>query len=81
VSSWPKLRLNWTRDINGALEAQVGYSVLDDLEVDGDDAGHFDGAAEGNLAVTLGEVQVADAELGAVYVDWEVDFGSLCGMC
>jgi hypothetical protein len=27
--------------------------LWDDLEVDGDHAGHLDGAAEGDLAVTL----------------------------
>lgn len=53
VPARTELRLNGPGDIDGRLEAEVGHAVLDDLEVDGDDAGHLDGAAERDLAVTL----------------------------
>ena len=36
-------------------------------------ARHLDGAAEGDLAVALGEVEVAHREPGALHVDREVD--------
>ena len=55
-----KLRLDRARDVQGALHAQRRHPAGDDAEVDGDDAGHLDGAAEGDLAVALREVQVAD---------------------
>ncbi len=59
-----------------ALHPQVRHAVLHDVELDGDDTGHFDGAAEGDFAVALGEVEVADAEFGAFDVDGEVDFAA-----
>jgi hypothetical protein len=71
-----ELRLHGAGDIDGALHAQVGQPVLEDLEVDGDDPGHLDGPAEADLAVALAEVQVAHAELGAVHVHGEVDLAA-----
>jgi hypothetical protein len=53
IPARPKLWLNGAGHVDGALEPQVGDAVLEDLEVDGDDAGHLDGAAEGDLAVAL----------------------------
>lgn len=58
------------------LHAQVGHAVLHDAELDGDDAGHFDGAAKGDFAVALREVQVADAEFGAGDVHGQVHFAA-----
>lgn len=52
------------------------HTTFHDAELDGDDAGHFNRAAEGNLTVALTEVQVANAELCAGDVDGEVDFGA-----
>lgn len=71
-----KLRLNRSGQIDWALDPQVLQSVLEDFEVDGDDARHLDGAAKGDFAVALGEVQVADGEFGAADVDGQVDFGA-----
>lgn len=71
----PKLRLDRPGDIDGALQAQVRDPVPQHLEVDGDDARHLDGPAEGDLAVALGEVQVAHRELGPGHVHGEVDLG------
>jgi hypothetical protein len=55
---------------------QLGLAAFHDGEFEGDDAGDFDGAAEGDLAVALAEVQVADGEFGALDVDREVDFAA-----
>lgn len=65
-----KLRLNRARDVDWTLEAQLSQAVLDDRELDGDDARHLNGAAERDLSVALREVQVANAELGALDMDW-----------
>jgi hypothetical protein len=73
------LWLDWTWDVDGrlsALHAELFLPTLDDIELDGDDAGNLDGAAEGDLAVTLREVQVTDRELGALHVDWQVDLAA-----
>lgn len=48
-----ELGLHGAGDVDRRLEAQVGHTVLDHFEVDGDDAGHLDGAAEGNFAIAL----------------------------
>lgn len=50
--------------------------MFEDAEFDGDATGHFDGAAEGNFAVALGEVEVAYGELRSRDVDGEVDFAA-----
>ena len=55
---------------------QLGLAAFHDGEFEGDDAGDFDGAAEGDLAVALAEVEVADGEFGAFHVDGEVDFAA-----
>ena len=74
-----ELRLHWARDVDGGFAAhhsQLGLAVLDHVELDGDDAGNLDGAAEGDLAVTLREVQIADAELRAFDVHGKVHFAA-----
>lgn len=70
------MRLHGSGQEQRALHPQVRHSVLHDGELDGDDAGHFDGAAKGDFAVALGEVQVANAEFGAFDVHGEVDFAA-----
>ena len=77
VPTRSELRLDWAGDVDRAPDAEFGEPVLDHLEVDGDDACHLDGAAEGDLAVALGEVEVAHAELGAGHVDGEEYLGAL----
>ena len=75
----PELGLNGTRDVDGRLaarHAQNLLSALHHLELDRDDAGDLDGSAEGDLAVALGEVQVAHAELGALDVHGQVHFAA-----
>lgn len=70
-----ELRLDGAGQEDGgfaALHAELGLAVLDDVELDGDDAGDLDGAAEGDLAVALREVQVADGELAALDVHGQV---------
>ena len=70
------MRLYGSGQEQRALHSQVRHSVLHDGEFDRDDAGHFDGAAKGDFAVALGEVQVANAEFGAFDVHGEVDFAA-----
>lgn len=42
-----KLRLDRTWDVDGRLHPELRDAVFHDGEFDRDDAGHFDGAAEG----------------------------------
>lgn len=70
------VRLHRARQEEGALHVEVLDAALHDGQLERDDTGHFDGAAEGDFAVALGEVQVADAELGARDVDGEEDFAA-----
>ena len=46
-------------------DAVLLHAALDEVDAEVDVPAHLDGAAEGDLAVTLGEVQVAAGELGA----------------
>src|SRR5690242_12193005 len=55
------------------LDAVFGDAILDQTDLDMQPARHFDGAAEGNLAVALAEVQVTHRETAAGHVDREVD--------
>ena len=48
-----ELRLHWTREVDGTLHVELLHAALHDTEFDGDDACHFDGAAEGDFAVAL----------------------------
>jgi hypothetical protein len=54
------MRLHGTGKVNRGLHAQVRHPVLHNLEVDGYDTGHFDGATKGDLSVALGEMEIAD---------------------
>lgn len=76
ISTRAELRLDRAGDVDGALHSQVRQPVLEDLKVDGDDTRHLDRTAEADLAVALAEVQVADAELGAIHVHREVDLAA-----
>lgn len=49
----PKMRLHRPREIDRGLHPQIRNSVLHNLEVDGDDAGHLDRATEGDLPIAL----------------------------
>ena len=55
------------------LDAVFRHAILDDLDLEMQPAGHLDGAAEGDLAVALAEVQVAHRETAALHIDREVD--------
>lgn len=46
VSAGAKLRLDGARLIDRRLEPEIRHAVLDDLELDSYNSGHFDGAAE-----------------------------------
>jgi len=68
-----ELRLHRTGDVNGTLHVELLHAALHDAEFDGDDACHFDGAAEGDFAVALEErgllVRVVLFRIGFVGVD------------
>lgn len=70
ISSRPKLRLHWPRDVNWRLHPQLCHAALHDGEFDGNDARHLDGAAERNLTISLAEMQIAHRELRPGYVNW-----------
>lgn len=76
VPAGAELGLDGTGEEDGGFHAHLGHAVFDDGELECDDAGHLDGTAEGDLAVSLGEVQVTDRELGSGNVDGEVDLGA-----
>lgn len=69
VSSRTELRLDWTRDIDGRLHAQLRDTALHHSELDSDNTSHLNRATERNLAVTLREMQITDTELRALDVD------------
>lgn len=73
VSTRAELRLNRTRDVDGALHSQLLHAALHNGELDGDFTRHLNRTAERYLTITLGEVQVSDTELGALDVDREID--------
>lgn len=50
-----------------------GNAALDDLDSEVQPAGHFDGAAEGDFAVTLAEVEVSHGEPAAIDINWKID--------
>lgn len=54
--TWAELRLHGPGDVNWGLasdHAEFLLAVLDDLELDGDFAGDFDGATKGDFSVSL----------------------------
>jgi hypothetical protein len=76
IPTRPKLGLHGSGNIDWGLHAELSHATLHDAELERDDAGHFDGATETDLAVALREVQVADAEFRAGHVDGQKDFGA-----
>lgn len=68
--------LDRTRQEQGALHVQVLHAALHHGQFQRDDACHLDGAAEGNLAVALAEMEIADAEFGPGDVDREEDLAA-----
>jgi hypothetical protein len=52
VTAGAELRFYGTGDVDGRLHIQLLHSAFHDTELDGDDAGHFDGAAKGDLTVS-----------------------------
>jgi hypothetical protein len=76
VSTRPELGLHGTGDVDGGFHAELRHAILHDGELECNDAGHFDGAAETDFAVALREVQIADAEFCARDVHRQKDFGA-----
>ena len=74
MSSRSKIRLHRSRNVNRRFHSQLLDSILHDFELYGNHTCHFYGAAKGDFAIALGEVEVAHAEFGAGDVDGEVDF-------
>ena len=72
----PKMRLHRAGEEKRTLHIEILHPTLHDGQLQRDDAGHLDGAAKGDFAVALGEVEVADGELGAGDVDGEEDFAA-----
>ena len=70
------MRLHGTRQEERALEVEILDAALHDRQLERDDAGHLDGAAEGDFAVALREVEVAYAEFCSGHVDGEEDFAA-----
>lgn len=73
VPSGAVMRLHGPRQEKRTLHVQILDAALHHRQLQRDDAGHLDGAAKGDFAVALREVEVADAELGAGDVDGEED--------
>lgn len=53
ISPGAIVRLHGAGEEDGGFGAEVGHAVFHHGEFERDDAGHFDGAAEGDFAVTL----------------------------
>ena len=53
IATGTVMRFDGSGEEERRFHAEVGHAVLHDGEFEGDDAGHFDGATEGDLAVTL----------------------------
>ena len=65
-------RLQCTGLEDGILHAVFGDTALDDVDLDVNPAGHLNGAAEGDFAIALREVQVAHRQTAALDVDREI---------
>lgn len=74
MSSRSKIRLHRSRNVNRRFHGQLLDAILHHFEFYGNHTCHFYGAAKGDFAIALGEVEVAHAEFGAGDVDGEVDF-------
>ena len=68
--------LHGSRQEKRALHVQILHAALHHRQLQCDDPGHFNRAAERDLPVSLREVEVADAEFGAGNVDREEDFAA-----
>ena len=53
VATGSELRLHGALVEDGGFHAEIGHAVFHDAEFQGDDAGHFNGAAKGYFAVAL----------------------------
>lgn len=70
------MRFNWPWKIDWRFHSQISHAILHDFEIDGDDTRHLDSSTEGDLTVTLREVQITDTEFCPLDVDWEEDFAA-----
>ena len=70
------MRLHRSRQEQRTLHIQIRHAAFHDGQLQRDDAGHLDRAAEGDFAIALREVEVADAELGPGDVDREENFAA-----
>jgi hypothetical protein len=71
VATGTVMRFNWSWEIDWRFHSQIRHAILHDFEINGDNTRHLDSSTEGNLAVTLREVQVADTEFCSLNVDRE----------
>ena len=76
IPARPKLRLDRSGDVDGALHIELLDAAFHDAKLDGDYTRHLNRAAERNFAVALTEMQVADAEFRTLDVYRQEDFGS-----
>jgi len=74
VSARAELGLDSTWDVDRTLHVQLLHTVLHDVELERNAACDFNRPTERNFTITLGEMEIADAELSALDVDREVDF-------
>jgi len=70
------MRLNWSWEVDWRFHSQIRHAILHDFEIDGDNTRHLDSSTEGDLTVTLREVQITDTEFRSLDVDWEEDFAA-----
>ena len=70
------MRLDRSWQIKRGFHPQISHTILHDLKIDGNNTSHLDSATERDLAVSLREMEIADAEFGALDVDGEVDFAA-----
>ena len=76
VATRTVMRFNWSWEIDWRFHSQIRHTILHDFEIDGDDTGHLDSSTEGDLTVTLREVQITDTKFCPLDVDWEEDFAA-----
>ena len=66
------MRLNRPRQKNGTLHPQILHPVLHHRQLQSNHAGNLNRTTERNLPVALREMQIADAELGSLDMDWQI---------
>lgn len=66
------------KDLSGRaiLKAQISHAILHHIELDGDDTSHFNSSTEGDLTITLGEMEIANTEFGAFDMDRKIHFAT-----